>query len=130
MPETTFRRRSQSGARSAGVGYAAGLAALWLILAVISPGTTYHLAPLLVAATPPVAEVTKNPGESASPGRATAVGGGLALLVALLLWIAGALEGPSLLPLGGAVLESVVFAVAGAIGGWLAALIITRRVDE
>lgn len=93
-----------------------GLAVLWLLLGFLSDGTTYHLAPLLVAAIPASLYVL----ESAEPVLARALGlvvtGTVAALVVIgILSAAGRLTGPSLLPFGGAVTESLVVAGSGAL---------------
>ena len=93
-----------------------GLAVLWLLLGFLSDGTTYHLAPLLVAAIPASLYVL----ESAEPVLARALGlvvtGTVAALVVIgILSAAGRLTGPSLLPFGGAVTESLVAAGSGAL---------------
>ena len=93
----------------------AGLAALWLALGLVSNGTTYHLAPLLVAAIPATLAVLDGPG--LAPARLiglVGVGAIGALAVTTLLSATGNLDGPSLLPFGGAAVESVVFAGLGA----------------
>jgi hypothetical protein len=94
----------------------AGLAALWLALGLASNGTTYHLAPLLVAAIPATLAALDGPGLAASRLIGlVGVGAIGALAVTALLSATGNLDGPSLLPFGGAALESVVFAGLGAL---------------
>ena len=93
-----------------------GLAVLWLLLGFLSDGTTYHLAPLLVAAIPASLYAL----EFAEPVLARALGlavtGTVAALVVIgILSAAGRLSGPSLLPFGGAVTESLVAAGSGAL---------------
>ena len=101
------------------------LAALWVLLAWLNPDVTYHLAPILVAGAFPVGHRLRV-GQPLTPvqGVATFIGSLINLGVAtgILTW-AGKLEGPSLLPTGGAVLESVVFGVgAGAVAAFLVTL--------
>jgi hypothetical protein len=94
----------------------AGLAALWLALGLVSNGTTYHLAPLLVAAIPATLAALDGPG--LVPGRLiglVGLGAVGALAATALLSATGNLDGPSLLPFGGAAVESVVFAGLGAL---------------
>ena len=94
----------------------AGLAALWLALGLVSSGTTYHLAPLLVAAIPATLAALDGPG--LAPVRLiglVGIGAVGALAVTALLSATGNLDGPSLLPFGGAAVESVVFAGLGAL---------------
>lgn len=98
-------------ARDLGVPLAASLGLVWLAGAFMVGGTTFHLAPLLVA------------GSAAMTGRrspqAALVGTGLALLLGVILEMAGRLDGPSLLPWGDATLETNLGALAGGIGGLL-----------
>lgn len=92
---------------------AVGFTVLWVVVAVSRPGTTFHLAPVVVAAAPPFL---------ASRNRLAAAAGGMAFVtvVALGMGVAGTLAGPSLLPWGGAVVETVVFGAVGAIVGLVA----------
>ena len=101
------------------------LAALWVVLAWINPDTTYHLAPVLVAASFPIGHRLRV-GHHLNPVQAVAtfVGAGLNVGVAtgILAW-ADKLRGPSLLSSGGAVMEAVIFgAVAAAVVAVLVAL--------
>jgi len=96
---------------------AVALAVLWAILAISRDGVTYHLAPLLVAGVPAAGLGI----ERKSPVRLLAygavVGAALALAVTFLLAAIGKLEGPSLLPFGGAAAEAVIFSGVGAAAG-------------
>ncbi len=95
------------------IGYSIGFVVLWAVLAAIQPSTTYHLAPLLVAVILPVVYRMQD-GRSRSTGIWRALAGvGLAVAATSLLAVAGLLEGPSLLPFGGAFIESLVGAGAG-----------------
>ncbi|GGM62906.1 hypothetical protein GCM10012275_36990 [Longimycelium tulufanense] len=97
-----------------------GFALLWALLAVNDPTTTYHLAPLLVAAAWPVSRRWLG----GRPVRATAALGDAAagLVVALattaLLAWRGLLVGPDVTGRTAVVPESVIVAVAGAVLGW------------
>lgn len=95
-----------------------GLAVLWLVLGLISDGTTYHLAPLLVAGLPTFLYALEDPTPllRRSAGL-TVLGTSAALVVTFVLVSTRNLGGPSLLPLGGAAAESVIFALVGAFGG-------------
>ena len=86
----------------------------WIVASAITPDVTYHLAPVIVAAAP----LSARDRLSASwPLFSFAFSTAVALLLASL----GLLQGPSLLPVGGALFESVVGALAGAaIGAVLA----------
>ena len=99
---------------------AALLAALWTVLAIVRDGVTYHLAPLIVAAVPAIGTVgEKAPGRRVA-GRLAGVGLAGALGITILLGALGRLEGPSLLPFGGAATEAVLFGTLGAGAAWLA----------
>jgi hypothetical protein len=116
----------RSGTRRA-IGYAGFLGMIWIVAAGIQPTTTYHLAPLLVAATLPLVLVSEEP-EIAIRGliTAAATGAGLALVVTGVLTATGWLRGPSLLPIGGGTVESVTFALMGGAFGLLVALLRRR----
>lgn len=98
---------------------AAGLTALWVVLAIARPGVTYHLAPLIVASLPAVAGGFEGRAEPMPVARLAGVGAGLALGTSLLLSSLGRLAGPTLLPFGGAALEAVIFSFLGALAGWI-----------
>ena len=99
-----------------------------VVLAFLSSDTTYHLAPLLVAGVPPTFRRDAHPGLSwRSLATYSMIGLSLALATTLFLSVGGAMAGPSLLPAGGAAYESVVFSVAGAVGGFGTGLWMTRR---
>jgi len=111
-----------------GILYGGGLAVLWAILAVISPTTTYHLAPLLVAGAPAVLDAADEQRDSTRRVLALAAAGtALALIATGILAIADALQGPSLLPSGGAVLESIVFSLIGGVVGVAGGAVLNRR---
>lgn len=97
-------------------GFAIFLAAVWVVAALVRPTSTYHLAPILVAGAAPFVAVSSGVPRRQATWLA-AVGLALAVIVAGGLALANALDGPSLLPVGGAVFESVVFAVVGAVAG-------------
>jgi hypothetical protein len=103
--------------------------ALWVLIAWGSPDRTFYLFPFLVAASVPVSY-------RLIAGRAlpigVAIGAGIAgqfnvFLLAGLLAIAGKLEGPTLLPAGGAVVDAIVLGIAGAAAGTLVAAWDFRR---
>lgn len=102
------------------------LGALWAVLAVARDGVTYHLAPLIVAAIPAgfagldASERTPDLARLAFIGAATALG------ISFLLAVMGRMEGPSLLPFGGAEAEAVIFSVGGGLAGWLVARAVGR----
>jgi hypothetical protein len=97
-----------------------GLALLWIVVAFLRSGSTFHLAPILVAAAFPVMYAF-DPEDRISARDLlppTVAGLAIALVTTLILAVAGEMTGPSLLPFGGAATEAVVFSLAGAIGGF------------
>lgn len=87
-------------------------AGIWIAAAAIRPTTTFHLAPLIVVVWP---ALTERDLRRALPMTLAAVA--MAAATTGLLFIAGWLRGPSLLPWGGATLESVVAIAVGAVIG-------------
>lgn len=88
-----------------------GLAAVWLAAAGWHPTTTYHLAPILIVAVGPLMLWSSKGGLLRTTLTGTIVASGSALLLAAL----DLLRGPSLLPTGGALAESLVFAAGTAL---------------
>lgn len=105
------------------VSIALGLALLWLAVAFLRSGTTFHLAPILVAAALPVAVAYDARDQTSMQDLvvASVVGLAIAFVATLILTLADEMTGPSLLPSGGAVTEAVVFSLTGAIGGFVIA---------
>ena len=103
--------------------YAAGFTALWTVLAWINPTTTYHLAPLLVPLIP--WGIARSEG-AALPSAATVAATALAIGAGLVLAAADRLQGPSLLPVGGALTETLVFALLAGVSG----LVLMRRLPS
>ncbi|MCH7845482.1 MAG: hypothetical protein IH850_06580 [Acidobacteria bacterium] len=105
------------------VSISLGLALLWVVVALLRSGTTFHLAPILVAAAVPIAVAydTRDQTSTQDLVVAAVIGLVLALLATLILTLADKMTGPSLLPSGGAVTEAVVFSLTGAIGGLIIA---------
>jgi hypothetical protein len=99
---------------SKAVTTAAFLAAVWLVAAAVRPTSTYHLAPLLVAGSIPAIAAVRS---WAGLANATTLGAALAVGVSLAIGVFDLLRGPTLLPYGGALAESLTFAVVGALGG-------------
>ncbi|MDJ0924065.1 MAG: hypothetical protein QNJ77_05840 [Acidimicrobiia bacterium] len=93
------------------------LTAVWALAAAIRPTATYHLAPILIAGVAPVLRRSR----AGSAAVAAVVGASIAATATLVLAALDLLQGPSLLPRGGALMESLVFATLGAVGGWLIA---------
>ena len=116
--------RVDAGAVVKSALFVAGLATLWIAVAWLRPETTFHLAPLLVAGLLPYAYVrlaARRAGARLTAALA-ATATGAALAASAVLAAAEKLEGPSLLPTGGAALEAVVFSLAGGALGLLALL--------
>ncbi|GMQ84866.1 MAG: hypothetical protein BMS9Abin07_0431 [Acidimicrobiia bacterium] len=102
-----------------------GLAVLWVVLPFLRSETTFHLAPVLVAAALPVGAAYSTPERISTRHLVLATVGGLAIALAatLILTVAGKLTELSLLPFGGAVTEAVLFSIVGAMGGFVIALL-------
>ncbi|NNF65215.1 MAG: hypothetical protein HKN07_13285 [Acidimicrobiia bacterium] len=102
------------------------MAALWFTLALIRDATTLHLGPVVVAGGAAVMA-----GLEEVPRRdvlaLAALGTVVALSVTALLSVVGMMDGPSLLPVGGAALESVLFAIAAGVVGGVAGAFATTR---
>ncbi len=105
------------------VSISLGLSVLWVVVALVRSGTTFHLAPILVAAALPVAVAydTRDQTSTRDLVLATVVGLAMALVATLILTLADEMTGPSLLPSGGAITEAVVFSLIGALGGFVIA---------
>lgn len=98
-----------------------GFAVLWIVAAAITPDVTYHLAPVIVASAPLSAR-------GRLPATWPLFAFAFTAVVALGLALFDLLQGPSLLPVGGALFESFVGALAGAaIGAVLARRGVTAR---
>ncbi len=118
-----------------GVWVAAGVAGLWLVLALVNPTTTYHFSPMLLAAAPSV--VVRLLAEKSLPLRevlvTVAVGVGFAGVVTVILQLADALRGPVLAAdftavAGSALAETLIALAIGAVlGGLIAAIRWTRN---
>lgn len=120
-----------------GVWVAAGVAGLWLVLALVNPTTTYHFSPLLLSAAPSV--VVRMLAEKALPWRKTlvtvAVGVVFAGIVTVILQLADALRGPVLAAdltavAGSALAETLIALTIGAVLGGLIAAIRWTRTDR
>jgi len=107
------------------VSISLGLSVLWVVVALVRSGTTFHLAPILVAAALPVAVAYDTRDQTSTQQLVLATVGGLAmaLVATLILTLADEMTGPSLLPSGGAAMEAVVFSLTGAIGGFVIAML-------
>ncbi len=101
------------------LAWGAMFAGLWVAVALIRPTSTFHLAPFLVAAAPPVLLVLD---EGASADRASvlrvgALSSALSMGAALLLFALGAMDGPVFEVFPSPMVEVLVFTAVGAVSG-------------
>ena len=102
------------------------LAFVWVGAATIRPTSTFHLAPVLVTLAPfAIAGPDGSPDELR---RMATVGAAISLASALGIALVGWSRGPSLLPVGDALVEAVVFTLGSAALG--VALASRRRVSS
>ena len=114
--DTTRPADLPTSARNRAVGFAIGFTVLWLGLAIWRDGVTYHLAPILVASIPAfVYRATTDHRTWSGTAPAITWGAALAIVGSLGLAVVDRMNGPSLLPFGGALTESLLFAAAGTI---------------
>lgn len=93
------------------------LTAVWVVLAWLNDAT-FHFAPLLVGAVVPLGvALAGDPPPFSRRLAGAAAGALLALAATAALATTGHLDGPSLLPAGGAAAEAVAFSLAGAVIG-------------
>ena len=95
------------------------LAAVWVIVALIRPSATFHLAPLLVAGAP-VALFGLDGPPASDRGSVLLLGAAslvLALVTTLVVDAVGAMNGPALGGFPTPLLEAAVFGVLGSIAG-------------
>ena len=127
-------RAEGSGVRSsgsAGLVWTLVVAVVWILLAAWRPTTTWHLAPLLIAAAWPwvVGQDLSASDPTARRGVLIAGAGGLAAGSALTatLALAGRLEGPTWTGAGTPVVEAFLLAGAGALVATLVGVMLTVR---
>jgi hypothetical protein len=98
-----------------------GLGLLWIFLAFNNPSTSYHLGPPLVAAAVALSHRSTGSGPLSNPAAAGAAVAGLtnALFATAILAVTDRLLGGTLLPFGDATVEAIVFAVGGAVIGFV-----------
>jgi len=101
------------------VAWGGAFALLWVVLAFARPTLTFHLAPFLVTAAPPVLLALDDGAHATRTqiGAATAIGAGLALLVTVVLAAAGRLDGAGFGPFPSALTEAIALTGAGALVG-------------
>jgi glutaredoxin-like protein len=112
-----------------GAGWSVAAAAVWLVLALTHPTTTYHLAPLVATLAWPLV-ASRHPDRSQrGRDRLLAVVGGALLtgMVLVILALAGALDGPALIGTDAAEESAVMIAAGTLIALALARLVSSRR---
>ena len=95
--------------------------AVWSVLAVRSPDLTYHFAPLIAAIAWPLGTRRAEPAHPPAALSAAIAALATVSLASLILHVAGQLDGPTFLDTRPAVIEAVLFAIAGAAIGYRAA---------
>lgn len=96
------------------------LAGLWVLVAVARPATTFHLAPLLIAATPPILLVLD---DRSSPSQGTVarvalVAAAIAAATTIAVAAAGAMDGPAFGAFGSPLTEAIIFTALGGMFGF------------
>ncbi len=96
------------------------LAGLWLIVALARPETTFHLAPFLIAAAPPILLVLDDRTLVDRPDMVRVALGALAIAAVATIAVSavGAMQGPAFEAFGTPVVEAVVFALFGGVVGF------------
>lgn len=121
MRMTSVTHQQTASARSTYV-VTASMALLWFVVAMLRPGTTIHLGPLVV---PLIPTLLAHRGErSLAP---TLFGAASAVAVLGLLTATGHLDGPALSPFSTAIEESIVFLGIGIALGFASWLVNRRR---
>jgi len=108
--------------------WGAMLAVLWMAVAVLRPTSTFHLAPFLIAAAPPVLLVMDDGAfaDRAAMLRTGAISSALALGAALLLFTIGSMDGPVFEAFPGPLAEAITLTAMGAASGIVFGLWRTR----
>ncbi|MCY7401859.1 MAG: DUF427 domain-containing protein [Nocardioides sp.] len=123
--------RSPTTTPSQGLGWLLVVAALWFVLLVWRPTTTWHLLPLILAAAWPwVVGQDTSPGDPSARRRIRLAGvGGLGAAFALtgILSAAGRLDGPAWTGSGGPAVEALLLSLGGAAGATALGLLRTVR---
>lgn len=131
QPATGRDAGSAWTALSPGLLWTMVAAVVWSALVIWRPTTTWHLAPLIVAAAWPWVATQDSPSRAASARRHVlrAGGGGLgsALVLTLILSSAGRLDGPTWTGRGTPVVEALLLAVAGAAIATTVGLVLANR---
>ena len=95
--------------------WSGALAGLWVVVALIRPTSTFHLAPFLIAAAPPVLFTLDGDRRAEWPTvlRLAAGGTALALAATFAVSILGAMQGPPFEGFSGPLVEAVIFTAFG-----------------
>jgi len=111
----------------AGLLWTAVVTLVWMVLAVWRPSTTWHLAPLLIAAAWPwVVGQDQSPGDRSSRRRVVAAGGAgfaTAALTTAALAATGHLQGPTWTGSGSPMVEALLLAATGSLLATAAGLV-------
>ena len=101
------------------IAWGGGFALLWVILAFARPSLTFHLAPFLVAAAPPVLLALDDAAHASRRQivAATVIGASLALVGTAVLAGGGRLDGAGFGPFSSALSEALILIGAGAVVG-------------
>ncbi|MDH3540606.1 MAG: hypothetical protein OEP52_11455 [Acidimicrobiia bacterium] len=120
MPDTSPERAAAHRPGKA-LYLSLGLGLLWIFLALNRPDTTYHFGAPLVAVAVSFSHRSTGSGPLSNPAAAGAAVSGLfnALFAIGILALNDSLRGGSLLPFGDATVEALLFAVGGAIVGFV-----------
>ena len=99
--------------------WGAMFAVLWVAVAIFRPASTFHLAPFLIAAAPPVLLVLDEGAatDRASVLRVGAISLALAVGAALVLLAIGAMDGPVFEVFPSPIVEAFTFSAIGAVSG-------------
>jgi len=111
---TTQLTRTRPHLRRALV-WSVALAGLWVVVALIRPTSTFHVAPFLIAAAPTVLFTLDGDGRAEWPTVLRLATGGMALALAatFAVSILGAMQGPPFESFSGPLVEAVVFTAVG-----------------
>jgi len=99
--------------------WSVALSGLWVVVALMRPTSTFHLAPFLVAAAPPVLFALDDNNRTDWTTMFRLAGGGTAFALAATLAVSvlGAMQGPAFEVYSGPLVEAVVFTAVGSVVG-------------
>lgn len=99
--------------------WSVALAGLWVVVALVRPTSTFHLAPFLIAAAPPVLFILDGDtgADRATVYRLAAVGMAIAVMATFIVAVAGAMQGPAFEGFPGPFVEALVFTAVGTVVG-------------